>query len=1100
MPNTRTLQVSFNGGELAPNMYGRLDDQRYQFGVSTMRNFIATPQGQAITRPGSQFVCETGNMAEKCRVIAINSNPSTVLILGTNYARFARDGQPLTLQAQALDYQLPQTFTINSQGVMTFASDPSLTTGDQIGFTNAGGYLPVYTSYSLIVYTLASGRYSNGGAFHQFRINDPFSISGTGPTGPNPLYYARRFGNWNATYTFTAHTSAGNQVGPNTGGPAVPGPYYHYFASISQPAAVTPEPYSVVRQSSTQFQIRLTPSAPVITGVTSSGTGTHTCHKYYTVGTLVYWANPGNVGQAAGYYRCTTATYATSTGPEVGKWALESSAQVQIALPVTYTQSDLFEVTYSQSGNSVTLCHRNYPTVLISRQLSGLTYNWVASLASLNATLEAPTNIQITAVPGPQIKFLSFANTGAKLKIVCEGTHNLVKGDYIYFSGTGISQLDQKIYAVEDPTLASYTEFTFRACALTSVSGITNGQSITTAIFLGWVGGTLPQNASSTARIENWPDGSENINRYKVTALTADGLETQPSSAVSENVNNLYARGASNRITWDAVAGAQRYRVYREISGLYGLVGETDATLGQAFVDENVTPDFAQTPPIEDSSLKQTFNYPQAVAYFEQRKCFAGTNTTPAKVWLTRPFTEADLTFSIPLKDTDRVAFGIASKDNQSIRHLAPLQDLLVLTDRSEFRVTSINTDVITPTSISVRPQSFVGANFVTPVIVNNSLLYCSARGGHLREAGFDSRSNGYVTGDISIRAAHLFDEYDILDLAYSRSPYPIVWAVSSSGKLLGLSYVPEERVGGWHQHTTDGVFESVCSVQEGAYDSVYAVVRRTKYVAGVATTVRYVERFVLNRQYNNDLSVFLDSCLFGNGTNTGLTTMTISQYGGGTFEVGQLVLVTSSTAAFVASDLDDKLVITAADGSTCTLAAKQYLSTTQIVCTVETAISSGLYNTATTSWAWARNSWSGLSHLEGKSVSVIADGSYVGEYVVSNGTIQTTANAVRVTVGLKYDSLLSTLPVISQAEAMLQGRTKNVSRVWLRVEGDAAFKVGPSAGDLVPAMLEPTQNAKYTQTLVAQQWDNDGSIDVYKDTPGDLRIINLVMEVGVGG
>jgi hypothetical protein len=422
------------------------------------------------------------------------------------------------------------------------------------------------------------------------------------------------------------------------------------------------------------------------------------------------------------------------------------------------------------------------------------------------------------------------------------------------------------------------------------------------------------------------------------------------------------------------------------------------------------------------------------------------------------------------------------------------------LTDKSEFRVTSINTDVITPTSISVRPQSFVGANFVTPVIVNNSLLYCSARGGHIREAGFDSRSNGYVTGDISIRAAHLFDEYDIVDMAYSRSPYPIVWAVSSTGKLLGLTYVPEERVGGWHQHATDGAYESVCTIQEGAYDVLYAVVKRTKYVGGVATTTRYVERSVLNREYNNDLSVFLDSCLFGNGTNTSGTTLTINQYSGGTFEVGQFVLVTSSTAIFALSDLDDKLVITAPDGSTCTLAAKQYLSTTQIVCTVESAISSGLHNTATTSWAWARNSWSGLSHLEGKSVSVIADGSYVGEYVVSGGVIQTAVNAVSVTVGLKYDSLLSTLPVISQAEAMLQGRTKNVSRVWLRVEGDAAFKVGPSAGDLVPAMLEETQNAKYTQTLVAQQWDNDGSIDVYKDTPGDLRIINLVMEVGVGG
>jgi hypothetical protein len=34
------------------------------------------------------------------------------------------------------------------------------------------------------------------------------------------------------------------------------------------------------------------------------------------------------------------------------------------------------------------------------------------------------------------------------------------------------------------------------------------------------------------------------------------------------------------------------------------------------------------------------------------------------------------------------------------------------------------------------------------------------------------------------------------------------VWCVSSSGKLLGITYVPEQQVGPWHQHDTqDGVF-----------------------------------------------------------------------------------------------------------------------------------------------------------------------------------------------------------------------------------------------------------------------------------------------------
>ena len=51
MPNTRILQRSFSGGELSPEMYGRIDDVKYQTGAATMRNMIATPQGPAENRP-----------------------------------------------------------------------------------------------------------------------------------------------------------------------------------------------------------------------------------------------------------------------------------------------------------------------------------------------------------------------------------------------------------------------------------------------------------------------------------------------------------------------------------------------------------------------------------------------------------------------------------------------------------------------------------------------------------------------------------------------------------------------------------------------------------------------------------------------------------------------------------------------------------------------------------------------------------------------------------------------------------------------------------------------------------------------------------------
>ncbi|MFN5202984.1 MAG: hypothetical protein ACK5HM_14395, partial [Gemmatimonas sp.] len=51
--------------------------------------------------------------------------------------------------------------------------------------------------------------------------------------------------------------------------------------------------------------------------------------------------------------------------------------------------------------------------------------------------------------------------------------------------------------------------------------------------------------------------------------------------------------------------------------------------------------------------------------------------------------------------------------------HMLPLTQLVILTSSAEWRVTSLNSDAITPSTISVRPQSYIGASNVQPAIVN---------------------------------------------------------------------------------------------------------------------------------------------------------------------------------------------------------------------------------------------------------------------------------------------------------------------------------------------------------------------------------------------
>jgi len=347
---------------------------------------------------------------------------------------------------------------------------------------------------------------------------------------------------------------------------------------------------------------------------------------------------------------------------------------------------------------------------------------------------------------------------------------------------------------------------------------------------------------------------------YKVTAISSNGIDESVASSAATCTNDLLTTGNYNTVTWSAVAGASRYNVCKESNGLYGYIGQAEGT---SFVDDNIAADYGNTTPIQNSPFAGAGDYPGAVSYFEQRRVFAGTTNKPQNVWFTRSGTESNLSYSLPTRDDDAISFRVAAREANTIRHLVPIGDLVMLTGSAEWRVRSVNSDVLTPTTTSVRTQSYVGANNVQPVIVNNNLIYAASRGGHVREMSYNDTAGGYVTGDLSLRAPHLFDGRSIVDAALAKAPTPIVWMVSSAGTLLGFTYVPEQQVGAWHWHDTDGTFESIAVVAEGDEDALYVVVKRT--ING--SSKRYVERMASRLFIDAEDAFFVDAGLTYTGT-----------------------------------------------------------------------------------------------------------------------------------------------------------------------------------------------------------------------------------------
>lgn len=353
---------------------------------------------------------------------------------------------------------------------------------------------------------------------------------------------------------------------------------------------------------------------------------------------------------------------------------------------------------------------------------------------------------------------------------------------------------------------------------------------------------SAPLSPPGNVSVEYVPNGNESDSRftykYKVTAVQ-DSDEGQRESAPSEAASvscNLWWDNALNRITWSAVAGAARYRVYKSTAGVFGYIGETEGT---SFEDNRVDADDGITPPRYDAMFGEG-DYPSAVAYFEQRRCFAGTVKRPQFVWMTRSGTETDMAYHIPVTDDDRIKFKIAAQKVSRLKHLAPLSQLLALSESAIFRLSPANSDVITPESVSAKPQVYQGASEVQPLLIRSNLIYASERGGHVIEMGYNWQQGGFAVNDLCVFAPHLFERARVKDMALALSPHPIIWCAMTDGCLLGLTYMPEQAVSAWHRHDTiNGAFESVAVVPEGDEDILYAVVRRT--INGA--TVRFIER-----------------------------------------------------------------------------------------------------------------------------------------------------------------------------------------------------------------------------------------------------------------
>ncbi len=762
-------------------------------------------------------------------------------------------------------------------------------------------------------------------------------------------------------------------------------------------------------------------------------------------------------------YRCILAHTSAATS-EPGTGATWSTYWVQsnvVETTTQYTQDYLFNLKTAQSADTLYLCNPNYEPNVLTRSSH---YDWNLSQFNYSDGPFRVQNITSTTITPSAIT----------------GNITLTASSSI-FNNNMIGSLMQISHDVTGQAIsATYTASSVSA----SVKCRGDWSLVTTNTWAGTL--VLERSKDNGVTWSSW-------RTYKSSSDTniEDSGDTDD-DLVLFRLNYAYTSGTLT----------VNFNAYSFIAdGTVKITGVTSGTVASA----TVLTELAYTTATADwakGAWSTEYGYPSCVKFYQNRLGFAGTTQDPLTLWLSQVGDYPNFLVNTPTQDDDAITAPLVSQGVNSIRSMVSLGNLLGFTAAGEWKIgTGSESSALTPTTIRAVQQGYRGSSWLEPLIVGDRVLFCQEMGSIVRDFGYSLTDDAYKGDDLTVLSRHLFKNHSIVDWAFQQEPDGIIWAVREDGVLLSFTYLKEQDIWAWAEHVTDGKFESVAAIPGDGYTEVWFVVNRT--ING--TTKRYIEAMV-NRLESQNIQdqFFVDSGLTLDNPIT-ITAATSANP----------VVVTAAGHGLIAGDIVD---ITGVTGMT-KLNGNRYKVGTVVSDTFQllnidddTTIDGTLF-TAYISGGNVRKcvlSVSGLSHLEGKTVSILANGGVNTQQVVTSGSVPLDDYASIVHVGLPYECLLQTLNVdTTLQDGTMQSRNKRIVRTTLRMENSYGGWCGYDGCDnltLIDYALGANYGAPgelFTGDKIVEpyaDWTTEGTICVKQSDPLPITVLSIISEVEIGG
>lgn len=523
-------------------------------------------------------------------------------------------------------------------------------------------------------------------------------------------------------------------------------------------------------------------------------------------------------------------------------------------------------------------------------------------------------------------------------------------------------------------------------------------------------------------------DGNFSLEKYDPVSLqwvnvrTQSGNRSQNYSLTEENTSESIA---SYRVTstefntgvWSGENEKQRgYITIQSIGGDYtGYVLITEY-VSPTVVKGTVKKQLASTDETRDfafAAWNGEKGYPSATGFYEDRLVFAGSKGFPQTFWTSKTGDYYNFETSIPSADDDGITATLNGGQMNGIKAIIAFGEMLLLTAGGEFKVSG-GGKAITGSNVLSQPQEYRGVSDVNPVTIGSRIIYVQHQGNIIRDLAYSYDVDKYTGDDLNLLASHLFEGHKIISMTYQQIPNSIVWCVRDDGLLLGLTYIKEQDIYAWHQHTTaGGKFVSVCNIGGSTEDKLYAVIER-----GGQYYVEIMES--RDKSTNVEDQFFVDSGITYEGEPT------------------------------------DEI--------------------------------------------------SGLEHLEGYTVAILADGNVLPQQTVENGKVLLGNKYKKVHVGLPIDAEIKTLPIdFTAQDGTYLSRKKRIAAVTLLLKDSRGGLFGMKENELDEfkwrsneAYGEPIslQTGKFKVTIKSATYDETQQITIKQPDPLPMTVLSLIPEI----